>query len=39
MTYDKCAILPTAATTKEEIKCIDTLPFGHVDLCLLELNC
>ena len=38
MTYDKRAILPTSATTKEDIKCIDTLPFGHVDLCMLELD-
>ena len=38
MTYDKRAILPTTATTKKVIKMIDTLPFGHVDLCMLELN-
>ena len=38
MTYDKRAILPTSATTKDEIKMIDTLPFGHVDLCMLELD-
>ena len=38
MTYDKHAILTTTATTKEDIKCIDTLPFRHVDLCMLELQ-
>ena len=38
MNYDKRAILPTSATTKEDIKMIDTLPFGHVDLCMLELD-
>jgi len=38
MTYDKRGVLPTSATTKEDIKCIDTLPFGHVDLCMLELD-
>ena len=38
MTYDKRSILPTNATSKEDIKMIDTLPFGHVDLCMLELD-
>ena len=38
MNYDKRAILPTSATKKQDIKCIDTLPFGHVDLCMLELD-
>ena len=32
MNYDKRAILPTSATTKEDIKMIDTLPFGHIEL-------
>ena len=38
MTDDKRAILPTTATTKEDIKFVDTLPFGHVDLCMLEVH-
>ena len=36
--YDKRAILPTTVTCIEDIKCVDTLPFGHIHLCMLEID-
>ena len=36
--YDKRAIVSTQATHVEEIKYIDTLPFGYIDLCMLEID-
>ena len=38
LVYDKRAIVSTTATCVDDIKFEDTLPFGHIDLCMLEID-